>query len=129
MEEFLDTKTDAGDIGSGLTSTVVFELKMHDGAPLDIGSYTINYKDPTDNSDKTAEYEIRLDGYRVDDDIQFISAVVEFGLLLRDSEHKGTASLANIIERLNALDSTTSGNAAFDDEKRIFLEMVNKYAK
>jgi len=43
-----------------------------------------------------------------DDDFKFASAVVEFGMLLRDSPYKGTASWASAMERARTAKGTDS---------------------
>lgn len=56
------------------------------------------------------------------EDTLFISSVVEFGLVLRDSAYKETASLEAIIERLEQLNSVED-----NPYKSEFLVLVKKY--
>ena len=56
------------------------------------------------------------------DDLSFISCVAEFGLILRKSEYRGTASLTAVIERLDAL----SGYIGDDEHKKEFVTLVSK---
>ena len=58
------------------------------------------------------------------EDALFISGVIEFALLLRDSEYKGNASRQAIIARLSELNSVEN-----DEYKKEFLELVEKYNK
>ena len=53
----------------------------------------------------------------------FIASVVEFALLLRDSQYKGSATLEGLISRLDALDTYLSG----DEFKAEFRELVKTY--
>ena len=60
----------------------------------------------------------------MDADTSFAAGVAEFGMLLRDSEYKGTASYQEIYDRLKVIPG------AMDDEfKAEFLYMVKKVSK
>ena len=133
-EEFNDSNTDAGELGSGHTVTVVYEIKMkNDGvfkaeALLPIANVIIKYK-PSENvgGDATEERELNLAVLNSDykenptDQDLFIASVVEFGLILRDSEYKADANLSSLISRLATLDLEN------DEFKAEFRELVNKY--
>ena len=135
-EEFNDSNTDAGELGSGHTVTVVFEIKMKDEGTFEresvekIADVIIKYK-PTENvgGNATDEKELTLcvmnyhsTGAPSDQDI-FIASVVEFALILRDSQYKAEANLEELITQLDGLD--LSG----DEFKTEFREMVKKYAQ
>ncbi|MBR2986776.1 MAG: von Willebrand factor type A domain-containing protein [Clostridia bacterium] len=129
-DEFNNSETDAGELGSGHTVTVVYELKMTDKALLDEGGdlgtvadVTLKYKTPDTSKDCETTLSISTAAYRKTLTAQdsFIAAVVEFALILRDSEYKGDANLSDLIARLNAL--------TLDDEyKEEFREIVGIYA-
>ena len=80
----------------------------------------------------TSDAEVRYDGGSVSlavnadtpssDDLSFISCVAEFGLILRNSAYKGTASLASVLTRLDGL----SGYIANDGFKQEFVTLVGK---
>lgn len=133
-EEFNDSNTDAGELGSGHTVTVVYEIKMKDEAVFlqesveEIAGVVIKYK-PTENSGGgNEEKELNLavlnsyyNSLMTDQDI-FIAAVVEFALILRDSEYKAEANLEELISTLESLDLS-------DDEfKTDFRDLVSYYA-
>ena len=134
-EEFNDSNTDAGELGSGHTVTVVYEIKMKDDAVLMqeseelLADVIIKYK-PTENSggNGTEEKELRLgvlnSAYTTSPTEQnlFVAGVVEFALILRDSEYKAEANLEELISTLESLDLS-------DDEfKTDFCDMVSYYA-
>lgn len=131
QEEFEDSNTDAGELGSGHTVTVVYELVMTDKALIDGGSVAdviVKYK-PTENvgGDGATEQQITLtvgtDSYHgtmTSDDV-FIASVVEFALILRDSEFKADSDINALITRLSDLD--LSG----DEFKQEFRELVITY--
>ena len=131
QEEFEDSNTDAGELGSGHTVTVVYEILLTDKEFVEgenLADVKIKYK-PTENvgGDAATEQELTLaigvDSYHAEPTANdsFVAAVVEFALILRESEYKAEASLSGLIERLNALD------LANDEFKEEFKELVNKY--
>lgn len=131
QDEFEDSKTDAGEIGSGHKVTVVYEVVLTDRAIIggeNFADVIIKYK-PTENAggDAETEHELTLsvgvDRYHKNatKNDKFVASVVEFALILRDSKYKGDASLDAIIERLEALDF---GN---DEDKAEFLQIVKAY--
>ena len=99
-EEFNDSNTDAGELGSGHTVTVVYEIKMKDEGVFvresveKLADVIIKYK-PTENvgGNATDEKELTLGvmnyhstGAPSDQDI-FIASGVELALILRDSQY------------------------------------------
>ncbi len=135
-EEFNDSNTDAGELGSGHTVTVVYEIKMkNEGvfraeAILSLADVVIKYK-PTENvgGNATDEKELTLgifnSNYREQptEENLFVASVVEFALILRDSKYKAEANLEELITQLEGLD--LSG----DEFKAEFRELVKKYAE
>ena len=130
-EEFENDQTDAGELGSGHTVTVVYEVKLTDKALEEgenLAQVTIKYK-PTENSgglqetSKEVLLDVNASAYHATLTKQdtFIASVVEFALLLRDSDYKADASLSAIVQRLQTLDLSD------DDFKTEFRDMVKKY--
>ncbi len=130
QEEFEDSTTDAGEIGSGHTLTVMYEIKMTNKEFVsgeEIAQVTLKYK-PTVN---VGGNEIEVDlvaGIKTDDyhaepttNDMFVASVVEFALILRDSKHKANASLNDLVTRLDCLDLSD------DEYKEEFREIVRKY--
>jgi hypothetical protein len=93
-----------------------------------IADVTVRYK-PTENTgaDTDEEQEITLavgtDAYHADpsDTDIFIASVVEFALILRDSEYKASADLNALVTRLNDLDLSE------DEFKTEFRDIVILY--
>ncbi|MFA7435462.1 MAG: von Willebrand factor type A domain-containing protein [Bacilli bacterium] len=129
-EEYNNNKTDAGEIGAGHTTTAIYELVLNTEdeveKTLDEGwvNVEISYKDPETEEDLKINKSIDDKSVlsRNEEDILFISAVAEFGLVLRDSKHKGTANLYSLISRIEEL-----GCVKDDALKKEFLELVKKY--
>ena len=131
-EEFESSETDAGELGSGHTVTVVYEVKLKEGAELEsvetLADVTVKYK-PTENvgadavTEKSVVLSVKPEAYHTEptqNDL-FVASVVEFGLLLRDSEYKAGANPESLIARLEGLDF------ANDEFKSEFRELVKTY--
>ncbi len=132
-EEFNDENTDAGELGSGHTVTVVYEITLTELAKAQSGNVaqvTIKYK-PTENvsADQTeqTEQELLLDinpsvfHEEMTDTDAFVSSVIEFALLLRNSEYKKDANFETLIARLDGLDLQD------DAFKQEFRQLVKDY--
>ncbi len=127
-EEFEDTEKDAGEIGSGHTVTAVYELTLTSDdvvlQPTDVvATAVLRYKDPTTEEGKELTKTFTMANYTKtpNEDCVFIGCVVEFGLVLRQSEYKWQSSLANVIERLQKLDCVAN-----DQFKGEFLRIVQR---
>lgn len=133
-EDFNDENKDAGEIGSGHTVTAVYEIKLKDGTAENAGNETlaefasvkIRCKDPDSNENIEIDKSFDFDLYTAmpDEDGAFIACVTEFGLLLRESQYKGTASWQGLLSRLTNLTSVNGANA--DEFRTEFLELVKK---
>lgn len=123
-EDFNNDKVDAGEIGAGHTMTALYEIvpagteALPLGAGLDELKYTrkpvtvpltaasaelltvkVRYKEPAGDVSRKLEFVLADAGARFADasgDFKFASAVAAFGMVLRDSPHKGTATLADV---------------------------------
>ena len=130
QEEFENAATDAGELGSGHTVTVVYEIKLTEkalAAEEKLATVEIRYKAP-DAAPEAESLQLLLDitanAYHAEPTEQdaFIASVVEFALVLRESAYKQDASLQAVIDRLEALD--LSG----DVWKAEFRDLVKEYA-
>ncbi|MCH5160237.1 MAG: VWA domain-containing protein [Clostridiales bacterium] len=130
QEQFEDAATDAGEIGSGHTVTAVYELELKDGATGKIADAEIRYKVPDNDSDDTNDvsksitHEFTTDDYTgaPSNDSLFISCVVEYGLILRESDYRGNASFDSLVSRLNSISAYVDA----DQFKAEFVEIVKK---
>jgi len=125
-EEFNDDTKDAGEIGAGHTVTALYEI-VPVGADTDVkvasvdplryqargGTTTeeaksgemftlkIRYKPPQEDASKLMAYAVTDTGQSftaASPDFKFAAAVAAFGMLLRDSQHKGDASYDAVLE-------------------------------
>ncbi|MGD1821633.1 MAG: vWA domain-containing protein [Pleomorphochaeta sp.] len=128
-EDFNDDTKDAGEMGSGQSVTAFYELVLTDSNqtnlesqsdPLvfqestiiqsnDILSFKLRYKKPDDGEEKSQLLSVlmneeELNNHQGDTDLDFTfaSAVVEFGMLLRDSPYKGNSSWEHVIKQAKA---------------------------
>jgi len=125
-EDFNNDKIDAGEIGAGHTVTALYEvvpagaavdpaasvppvdrLKYGSGeatpasASSELMTVKLRYKKPDGDKSELLERVVTDSdaGFaKASPDLKFAAAVAEFGMLLRDSEHKGKASLGAVIE-------------------------------
>lgn len=104
-------------------ATALYEITLAEDAEGKLADVEIKYKDVTGereiNDSVTATVELTTPS---SEDLSFISCVAEFGLILRNSKYKGTASIAAVLERLNGLNGYTEG----DGYKREFVTLVGK---
>ncbi|MBQ3918319.1 MAG: VWA domain-containing protein [Oscillospiraceae bacterium] len=130
-EDFADDTKDAGEIGAGHTVTALYEvifndsskefssgLKYSDNDTVSLGkengellTISVRYKEPDGNESKLLEYPINEGAYspEMSSDMQFAASVAEFGMLLRDSEYKGTATREQLLDMIHGCD-------IYDDE-------------
>ncbi|MFO8023094.1 MAG: von Willebrand factor type A domain-containing protein [Perlabentimonas sp.] len=116
-EDFNDDKKDAGDIGCGHTVTAIYEIipanNVFDASSVDPLKYSqvthtksndlmtvkIRYKEPGEEDSQLISHAVEFDKTKSSSNLQFASAVAEFGMLLRDSEFKGSSSFTSILNR------------------------------
>ena len=151
-EDFANDKKDGGEVGSGQTVTVLYEVvpadsdfeiskvesrygnDTSDKQPSTTGvsskdemlAVNIRYKEPDASESKLLTYPVTKDMLKeeMDPDTSYAAGVAEFGMLLRGSEYSGTASYQEIYDRLKVLPGV------MDDEfKTEFLYLVQKVSK
>lgn len=124
-EEFQNDTTDAGEIGAGHMVTAIYEIKLKDSLQTQIGSVLLRYKDPTVGKEEVLEQSLSISKSNINpspnEDILFITSVLEVALILRESAHKGTASLSQAKSRIISLDCVEN-----DVYKTEFLDLITK---
>jgi Ca-activated chloride channel family protein len=125
-EDFNDDQKDAGEIGSGHTVTAFYEvvpagqtadlpkvdpLKYQAAAPAarpasaELLTLKLRYKQPAGEASELMEIPVvdaGADFAQASADFKFAAAVAELGMLLRDSEHRGSASFPSVLELAGA---------------------------
>jgi Ca-activated chloride channel family protein len=99
QQDFEDDRKDAGEIGAGHSVTAMYEIVPADQAAAGepVAELRLRYKQPTGDQSELITFPIIDGGAKLGDssiDFRFAAAVAEFGMLLRDSPHRGTASWA-----------------------------------
>lgn len=151
-EDFADDKKDGGEVGSGQTVTVLYEVLpvgSAEEAPVVASRYqnnatahtdelhtaenadellvvNIRYKEPEAEESVLKTYPVTTDMYReeMDADTSFAAGVAQLGMLVRDSELKGSTTYAAVYDRLKSLPQITD-----DDQKLEFLTLIKKCEK
>jgi Ca-activated chloride channel family protein len=122
-EDFNDDKKDAGEIGAGHSVTAIYEIipageemelsdvdrLKYQRSPIVPGAYdtaelmTVKFRYKKPDGDKSRlitvtalDQNIKLS--KTSDNFRFSAAVAEFGMLLRDSKHKGDSSYDQVIK-------------------------------
>jgi len=106
-EDFKDDSKDAGEIGSGQSVTALYEITPAPAAGRGrIATLRIRYKQPGGATSEEMSSTIVDDGksaYEATADMQFAAAVAEFGMLLRNSQYKGTATWKDVAALARAM--------------------------
>lgn len=112
-EDFANDAKDAGELGAGSTVTVFYEIVPSDGTEKadlkyqnvssngseELMNVKIRYKLPYGEESILREYPVSDElSEEVSVDFKFAAAVAELGMILNDSEYKGTATLDSVIE-------------------------------
>lgn len=138
QEDFDNDKVDAGEIGSGHCVTALYEiipanddnssgtqLKYQTSTDLvdstELLTVNLRYKAPNGSKSTLLTYPVESDTYQTEpsETLSFAAAVAEFGMILRDSEHKGDATYDTVL----AL-AEPCIHANTDDYKKEFLQLV-----
>ena len=138
-EDFKDDTKDGGEIGSGHRVTVLYEIVDKD-SPMEIDSdlkyqngvetdsddllnIAVRYKEPDSDTSKELSYPVTSDSIKenMSDNMKFAAAIVETGMLLRDSEFKGSSSYDNVLSMLDSIPDVKN-----DTNKLEFLLLVKK---
>lgn len=129
-EQFDNEDKDAGDLGSGHTVTIVYELTLTDepfSSDDNLAQVKIRYKETAasgvDEESDEALLEIKTDDYhqQLTDTDAFVAGVIEFALILRNSIYKADADLSDLVDRLQDLELSD------DEAKEEFRGLVNLY--
>ena len=150
-EDFNDDTKDAGELGSGHTVTALYEI-VPVGVESNFGSVDdlkyqpakkeksnstsltdelltvkLRYKQPESNSSQKIEVPVKASVKEASDDYKFVMAVAMFGQLLRDSDFKGSATYAKVIEL--ARNGLVNDQNGYRREFVRLAESVNQMAK
>jgi Ca-activated chloride channel family protein len=148
-EEFDDDRRDAGDMGAGHSVTALYEI-VPVGARMDVDARTptlryqrtgaalrssfggelafvkLRYKLPSSETSRLFSQAVvdPGNGVRGSESFRFSAAVAGFGMLLRDSRYKGTATL-------EGMEALARGSLGEDREgyRRDFVALMQRYGR
>ncbi|MDE7288609.1 MAG: VWA domain-containing protein [Oscillospiraceae bacterium] len=149
--DFADDTKDAGEIGAGHTVTALYELILNDGSAYnpdlkyqqndveetqpvsfnnseysdELLTVSLRYKQPDGDSSKLLSVPVTKDVYtaKMPTNMTFAAAAAEFGMVLRNSAYKGSASCKQI------LDIVEDYNYRNDEYKSEFVYLVRTMDK
>ena len=104
-EDFDDDTKDAGELGAGHSVTALYEVVLKPQTRGTIATVKLRYKEPHGEVSRLITASAVDEGrgaLNASPDMQFAAAVAEFGMLLRNSPHKGTASFAEVLQLARA---------------------------
>ena len=141
-EDFDNDKKDAGELGAGHTVTALYELVpagAQEMVPIagelkyqrtkltkskELMTVKLRYKPPDGDVSKLIEKSIQAADLRAledDSNLEFASAVAEFGMLLRHSEYKGNANYESVLRRAREAKGRDAGGYRGE-----FIRLVEK---
>jgi Ca-activated chloride channel homolog len=140
-EDFANDKIDAGELGAGHTVTAFYEIVPRGaGASSDLKyqqriitnpafakeilTVKLRYKEPDGTVSKLLEQTLQDGGRNItqtSNDFRWAVAVAAYGMILRQSDYKGTATLEQVI----ALAKTAVGTDK-EGYRREFIELATK---
>lgn len=100
-EDFEDDTRDAGELGAGHSVTALYEIVMKPQTKGHVATVKLRYKEPKGGVSRLVTASAVDEGreaFNASPDHQFAAAVAEFGMLLRNSPHKGTSSYAEVLQ-------------------------------
>lgn len=96
-EDFEDDSKDAGELGAGHTVTALYEIMPQPGAEGEpLGTLHLRYKEPAESQSRYLKHELPGDAQLLEqtsENFRFAAAVATYAHCLRDSKHKGLATL------------------------------------
>lgn len=119
-EDFADDTKDAGEIGAGHTVTALYEIVPNSsgtsipeaelkyqqntvtGNKNELLTVSLRYKQPDGDTSKLLAVPVTMESYskKMPANMTFAAAAAEFGMVLRGSEYRGSASCEQILEML-----------------------------
>ncbi len=101
-EDFENDSIDAGEIGSSQTITALYELVLTDGLNGEkYAQFDFRYKKPNETQSRLMSHEINTSPQDISsssENMRFSAAISGFGLIMKQSEYKGTASKQMVIK-------------------------------
>ncbi|NER33514.1 MAG: DUF3520 domain-containing protein [Oscillatoria sp. SIO1A7] len=111
-EDFNDDRKDAGELGAGHSVTALYEIVLSEDIDdlqdrensEDLMLVKLRYKDPEHSESQLIVKPVVSLGGKLEDtsnNFKFAAAVAQFGMILRDSEYKGSANIEQVLQLAN----------------------------
>lgn len=101
-EDFDNDSTDAGEIGSSQTITALYEVVLLDVLNKEnYAQFDFRYKKPNETQSRLITHEINMIPKEIkssSENMRFVASVVGLGLLMKQSEYKGTLTKQMVID-------------------------------
>lgn len=138
--DFANDEKDAGELGAGHSVTVLYEVALT-GSEQEVAEYDLEFSEsnstgstdickistrykPIGSEESVLEETIVPESIMeqaVSEDFWFTCAVAEFGMILRNSEYKGTSTFESVLE--------LAANSGTSSAKKEFISLVEKAQK
>jgi Ca-activated chloride channel homolog len=126
-EDFEDDEKDAGEIGANQAITALYEIKpAAGGSSLQVPSFTIDFRYKLPDEDQSIPLSLEITDSQqpfaqASESMRFSASVASFGLLLRSSDYRGSATYGQIRD-------WASGATVYDPDgyREEFVELVLK---
>lgn len=124
-DDFDNDTVDAGEIGAGQTISALYELVLKSTSESSVfANFDFRYKKPDETTSRELSHTIEGAPAIIteaSENMRFATAVTAFGLILRESEYKGSANKQMVLD-------LASGSISYDQYafKQEFLQLVNK---
>lgn len=138
--DFANDEKDAGELGAGHSVTVLYEVALT-GSEQEVAEYDLEFAQasgtgstdickvstrykPIGSEESVLEETIvpaSVMEQAASEDFRFTCAVTEFGMLLRNSEYKGTSTFESVLE--------LAANSGTSSAKKEFISLVEKAQK
>ncbi|MBQ6383908.1 MAG: von Willebrand factor type A domain-containing protein [Clostridia bacterium] len=144
-EDFANDEKDGGEVGSGHRVTVLYEIvptgsdfdfgeasskyadQSHDGeAAEELLTINVRAKEPDGDQSELYSYPVEAGAEQAEltDNMKFAAAVAETGMLLRDSEWKGTSTYETALELLRSCGSVPGD--VYKEEFVYLVDLLNR---
>lgn len=101
-EDFENDSTDAGEIGSTQTITALYEIRLNpQNADGNYAQFEFKYKKPGEDQSLLITHNIISDPVSIgisSENMRFATAIAGFGLLMKESDYKGSTNKQMLIE-------------------------------
>ena len=123
QDDFTNDTVDAGEIGAGQTITAVYEVIIRDTTgEEEFAQFDFRYKKPGENESRLITHQVIDSPVLLSDaseNMRFCSGITTVGLLFKDSEYRGEASMTMAIDLIE--DASTFDPSGFRNELRGLL--------